>query len=145
MIIDQSVLLEWLKNQQKADECEQILDACAAGDRTGYIIDFHINGTRAVLGYGSSKPDEKIRQFENRLASGIGIERCVLSHRDIHGACAILRDPESTLDFDDSCVVQAALELDTPIVAKDDDFWINNHEDRYGYRHISVDDYVSML
>lgn len=116
-LVDTNIFLELLLDQERADECQELLDAASSGEVSCVVTRFTVHAVEGMLG---SKLDVT-RTFLKNLENSIGIEVHATSIKEERQA---LRAADGNgLDFDDGIQYWMAREQDVDaIISFDTDF-----------------------
>lgn len=117
-LIDTNILLEFLLDQEKSDECQEFLEKVDEGEITGILTVYSLHSAAVIL--EELKSLDEYREFLHTINNFEGLYLHSLTTEEEIKVC---KDSEyQELTFDDSYQYRTAKNLDIPIVSLDNDF-----------------------
>ena len=120
MLIDSNILLEFFLDQERADECQKLLEKVEVGDIVCFISSFNVDGI--LIGLERKTGNLVLMQrFLNIVLLSVGFT--FYSHVNSDILEAIKNMEKYGLDFEDSMTLQAAISTgSTEIISFDRHF-----------------------
>lgn len=129
VLVDTNIFLEWLLDQQRADECRILLEKVQNGEMEALVTDFALHSIAIIIERSGKKAD--LPDLFTALASFEGLS---VLHATLEEHVEVARLAQATgLDFDDAYQAYFARRMNVPVVSYD------RHFDRVGQRREPVD------
>lgn len=112
-LIDTNIFLELFLGQEKADECEKLLEEVSEGELEAVVTKFSIHAIEAIL-----NDSDLILLFLRNLQNSIGISIYETSIEDEIAASMLMK--KNGLDFDDSLQYYIAKKLGVEFIVSYD-------------------------
>lgn len=118
MLIDTNIFLEWLLDQQRADECIALLEKVRVGEVKAFVTDFALHSIAVILGRAGKR--DELPGLMNSLASFEGMFVICASLEEYPAIAQYSMD--TGLDFDDAYHAYFAQHRDIPVISFDRHF-----------------------
>lgn len=118
MLIDTNIFLEWLLDQQRADECVALLERVRVGEMQAFVTDFALHSIAIILERGGKR--DELPSLMRSLASFEGMSVLCASLEEYPAIAQQAMD--TGLDFDDAYHAYFARRRDMPLISFDRHF-----------------------